>query len=274
MTVPTPDNRIPSSVFQESQLPPAPPPLVAPPDENPPWSLWEVAALGILTFIVALGLMVLIGSFVHRRFSPATPLIDSVRRVDVLLISQFLTYVLISGLMYGLVYTHSDAKVWDAIRWKWPRNWPAYALAGVALYICLIPLALLLPMPKNAPIDALFRTARDAYIASFFAVLIAPVFEEILFRGFLYPALARRLGMVPSVFLTALGFAIIHGAQLNNSWGPVLVIFLVGIALTTVRAVKKSVGASVLMHMAYNGTIFITAYIATSGFRHLEKFNQ
>lgn len=218
--------------------------------------------------------MVLIGSFVHRRFSPATPLLDSVRRVDVLLISQFLTYILISGLMYGLVYHHSDGNVWDSIRWRWPRNWTVYLLAGVALYLCLIPIALILPMPRHAPIDELFRTARDAYIASFFAVFIAPIFEEILFRGFLYPTLARRLGIVPSVLLTAIGFALIHGAQLNNSWGPVLVIFLVGIALTTVRAIKKSVGASVLMHMAYNATIFVTAFIATSGFRHMEKFNQ
>jgi hypothetical protein len=61
---------------------------------------------------------------------------------------------------------------------------------------------------------------------------------------------------------------------LNFSWGPVLVIFLVGVALTTVRALRKSVAATVLMHMAYNGTIFIAEYIATDGFRHMEKLNQ
>jgi membrane protease YdiL (CAAX protease family) len=54
----------------------------------------------------------------------------------------------------------------------------------------------------------------------------------------------------------------------------VLVIFIVGLALTTVRAVKKSVAATVLMHMAYNGTIFIVTFFATDGFRHMEKFNQ
>jgi len=74
--------------------------------------------------------------------------------------------------------------------------------------------------------------------------------------------------------ITSLLFAAIHGPQLSEAWGPVLVIFLVGIALTTVRAVKKSVAATVLMHMAYNGTIFIAAYVSTDGFRHLEKINQ
>jgi len=126
-------------------------------------------------------------------------------------------------------------------------------------------------MPKHAPIDDFFRTARDAYVLSLFGIFFAPLFEELFFRGLLYPALARRIGMIPSILVTALAFASIHGSQLKYSWGPVLVIFLVGVTLTTVRAVKKSVGATVLMHMAYNGTIFVAAYIATDGFRHLEK---
>jgi len=37
---------------------------------------------------------------------------------------------------------------------------------------------------------------------------------------------------------------------------------------------KKSVAATVLMHMAYNATIFVVTYIATDRFQHMEKFNQ
>jgi len=98
--------------------------------------------------------------------------------------------------------------------------------------------------------------------------------EELFFRGFLYPVLARRLGLPIAVFLTALGFALLHVAQLGRAWGPVLVIFLVGIVLTVVRAKTNSVAAGVLIHMAYNGTITIAMFAATDGFRHLEKLNQ
>ena len=98
--------------------------------------------------------------------------------------------------------------------------------------------------------------------------------EELFFRGFLYPVLARRLGLPIAVFLTALGFALLHGAQLMFTWGPVLVIFLVGVVLTMVRARQNSVAASVLIHMAYNGTITAAMFVATDGFRHLEKLNQ
>jgi membrane protease YdiL (CAAX protease family) len=54
----------------------------------------------------------------------------------------------------------------------------------------------------------------------------------------------------------------------------VLVIFLVGVVLTIVRAKTNSVAASVIIHMAYNATITIAMFAATNGFRHLEKLNQ
>ena len=57
------------------------------------------------------------------------------------------------------------------------------------------------------------------------------------------------------------------------SWGPVLVIFLVGVVLTLVRA-KTNCCWSRMIHMAYNGTITVAMYAATDGFRHLEKLNQ
>jgi membrane protease YdiL (CAAX protease family) len=98
--------------------------------------------------------------------------------------------------------------------------------------------------------------------------------EELFFRGFLYPVLARGIGIPLGIFLTAVGFALLHGAQLGFSWGPVLVIFLVGLVLTIVRARKNSVAAGVLIHMAYNGTITVAMFAATDGFRHLEKLSQ
>jgi uncharacterized protein len=85
--------------------------------------------------------------------------------------------------------------------------------------------------------------------------------------------MARRLGRVAGILLTSVAFGLLHGAQLKYSWA-VLIIFLVGIALTTVRALTKSVAASFLIHVGYNGTLSVLLFIATSGFRHLERLNQ
>ncbi|MBZ5706143.1 MAG: CPBP family intramembrane metalloprotease [Acidobacteriia bacterium] len=252
------------------------PPLAEkrPPIEDPVWTGWEVLALGVVTVFLAMLLFPLLVTLAaHQVLYPQVPLTEIVRYPGLIVLSQLLSYVVILGFMYSIV-RRDRADFWQAIRWNWPRNPGVYLLLGIVLSFSLQAFAHLLPIPKSLPIDQFFRTAREAYLLSIFGVTFAPLLEELFFRGFLYPVLARRLGMGVAVFLTALGFAAIHGAQLMYSWGPVLIIFMVGLALTVVRARTKSVAASLLIHIAYNGTLSILMYVATDGFRHLEKLNQ
>jgi membrane protease YdiL (CAAX protease family) len=197
-----------------------------------------------------------------------------VRMPLVVVAGQAVAYLLILAYMYILVTRERRRPDFlAAIHWNWPSNVAVYVLAGVALSLALQGLAHLLPMPKELPIDSFFRTPAEAWALGILSVTLAPLVEELFFRGFLYPVLARSLGLPVAVFLTALGFALLHEAQLGFAWGPVLVIFLVGIILTMVRAKQNSVAASVLIHMAYNGTITVAMFVATDGFRHLEKLN-
>jgi CAAX protease family protein len=93
-------------------------------------------------------------------------------------------------------------------------------------------------------------------------------------RLFLDSALARRFGFATAILATSLSFSLLHAAQLGGAWGAVLVIFMVGLALTVTRAITKSVAASLIMHMAYNGTLSVLLFVGTDGFRHLERLNQ
>jgi membrane protease YdiL (CAAX protease family) len=61
---------------------------------------------------------------------------------------------------------------------------------------------------------------------------------------------------------------------LGFAWGPLLVIFLVGLALTVTRAATKSVAPGFLIHVAYNSTISVLLFAGTDGFRHLERLSQ
>jgi membrane protease YdiL (CAAX protease family) len=74
-----------------------------------------------------------------------------------------------------------------------------------------------------------------------------------------------------AVLVTAILFAFIHEQQLAAAWAPLLMVFIVGLVLTLVRAQTKSVASSVLVHMAYNGTLFTMVYFASDHFRHLER---
>lgn len=242
--------------------------------EDPPWSFWEVVGLAAVTFVAMVICILAVGFALRPYVAPHQPWTATMTRPEVIVGGQLFAYTLLFFLMYAMVRNHIDGDVFAAIRWNWPKKWSNYLLAGLLLAICLVPFEYLLPFPKKLPVDEFFKTARDAYILSIFGIFFAPLFEELFFRGFLYPVLARRVGMGASIFITSVLFAGIHGSQLKYSWAPVLMIFIVGLTLTTVRALKKSVAATTLMHMAYNGTIFIAAFIATDGFRHMERFNQ
>jgi CAAX protease family protein len=245
----------------------------APPD--PAWTGLDVLRLIFLT-IVALFVGVFAMLLLARWWVYPHAALGEIARVPLVVVAgQSLAYLLILAYMYLLVTRERQRPDFlTAIHWNWPSNIAVYVLAGFALSLALQVVAHFLPIPKELPIDSFFRTPAEAWALSILSVTLAPLMEELFFRGFLYPVLARRLGLPLAVFVTALGFASLHGAQLMFSWGPVLVIFLVGIVLTVVRAKTNSVAAGVLIHMAYNGTITVAMFAATDGFRHLEKLNQ
>ncbi len=155
----------------------------------------------------------------------------------------------------------------------------------------------LLPFPEHAPIDKLFSTASDAWLLFVFGVTIAPFFEEMMFRGFLLPAMATAwdwsaekmthresrgvdaegnpvwsLGaMVFAALVVSAPFALMHAAQVGNSWGPVSLLYCVSLILCFVRIKARSLAASTLVHSAYNFMLFSVMLVETGGFRHLDK---
>jgi membrane protease YdiL (CAAX protease family) len=246
-----------------------------PAQDDPAWNGLDIVRLIVLT-IVALFMGVFAAMFVARWLVyPHTSLSEIARVPLVVVAGQSVAYLLILAYMYVLVTRERHRPDFlAAIHWNWPPGIAVYVLAGFVLSIALQMLAHFLPIPKALPIDNFFRTPAEAWALGILSVALAPLMEEPFFRAFLYPVLARRLGLPIAVFLTALAFAALHGAQLMFSWGPVLIIFLVGLVLTMVRAKTNSVAAGVLIHMAYNGTITLAMFAATDGFRHLEKLNQ
>ena len=242
---------------------------------DPAWSGFDVLRLAFLA-IVALFIGVFTVLFAAHLWIRPHSSIASLSRLPLTVVAgQALAYLLVLAYMYVLVTRERGRPDFlSALHWNWPRNIAPYLASGAALSLALQWLAHVLPMPKNLPIDIFFRTQAEAWALTVFGVTLAPLMEELFFRGFLYPVLARGIGFTAAIFVTAFAFALLHGAQLMFSWGPVLVIFLVGVVLTMVRAYKNSVAAGLLIHIAYNGTISALMFVATDGFRHLEKLNQ
>ncbi len=169
------------------------------------------------------------------------------------------------------------------------------ALTGILLSIVAQLIESRLNLHKDMPVDEFFRHPADVWVVALFGVLVAPVCEEIFFRGFLLrslaiawdwiatpkteggratwhatTALSRTAWIVAGVISSGL-FAAMHAAQLGFAWNAVGVLWLVGGALTVVRVRLNSVAASAIVHAVYNGFIFALLFAATDGFRHLDK---
>jgi membrane protease YdiL (CAAX protease family) len=85
---------------------------------------------------------------------------------------------------------------------------------------------------------------------------------------------AGRWGRFLAVLITSGGFALVHSEQLGQAWGPLLVLFVVGLVLTVTRVVTRSITPGLLLHIGYNLTLFTLLYLGTDHFRHLERVTQ
>jgi hypothetical protein len=253
----------------------APVATAPPPVENPVWSGWDVLLIAALTVVTMVVLQFgLVLAYQWLRY-PHEAFLEVAQKVGekplLVIILQFLIYIPVAAFMFMLVEGKYHVPFWQAMRWNWPRSeWKPLAV-GAVTFLILGLLQSLLPMPKDTPFEHLFDRPRDAYLLAILAVSIGPLMEELFFRGFLYPVLARRVGVAWGIVLTALPFGLVHLPQYGWAWGAALVVFLVGVVCGVVRATTRSVAASFLVHVGFNGTQMLIAVVATQGFRHMPK---
>jgi uncharacterized protein len=268
----------PDNPLQPEILPPEPQataPRVSQPSpsvEDPPWKFWDVLRIAVVTVIaIAMFSIVAMSLAAGTVGASRAAAADLARNPRIIVPAQFAAYLIVIAYMVALVRMRGRP-FWQSVRWNWPgMAWAGYFALGVALAILVQSASALLPIPKTLPIDRYFRDTLGAYLMAAFGISIAPLVEELFFRGFLYPVLARRWGVASGIVFTAGLFALIHESQLAHAWAPLLLLFLVGLVLTGTRARTYSVGASFLIHVGYNATLFLMLYLASDHFRHLER---
>lgn len=261
--------------------PPAHPIAVAPPSELPDRADSVVDLLDA-TLALAASFFFLIGAATifsiiaqHTHALKGKALEDAfTHNVFFIVPLQLVVYVATTGFMALLVWARHRTSLPQAIRWNAPDGRRALNAVMVGAALALVSdageIVLHRWIPKSLPITDYFHDRPSALLLAGFAVLVAPLMEEIFFRGFLYPGLARWTGAVPSILITASAFTLLHGSQLSFSWAPLLLIFVVGLALTVARATTKSVATCVIIHMAYNFALMAQTFIFTHGFRQLQ----
>jgi hypothetical protein len=215
------------------------------------------------------------------------------------MLGQAVSYILTLAVAWALFprlweRTFSRGIEWNALaakRWWYWIMLVGAGLSGVAQFALRF-----VAEPKSSPLDQVLRTTHGAWLMTGFGVLLAPVTEEIAFRGFLLPALAiaydwlalertpaglhkwqsssmhSRAALIFASIFSSIPFALMHAGQLQHAWGALGILYAVSLVLSFVRVRTNSVAAGVLMHATYNLTVFVVLFIGTDGYRHMEKF--
>jgi len=224
--------------------------------ERPPWSFED---LGLMLGAILPSLLV--GLLVARAIRRAVPKAFANDAVSTL-IYQCVFYLVLLGALYLLTAVRYRQPFWRAMGWTFAfRGAWLYLLAAPFLAIGLSAVGVLLRTPPLvSPIEDLLESGVSRFGLMLFIAVLGPLWEELMFRGFLYALLERALGPWPAIVLSGALFALMHGAQNQWVWQPLLIIAVAGAVFGYARYRTGSTAASALLHMGYNTTLLV-AYL-------------
>jgi membrane protease YdiL (CAAX protease family) len=180
-------------------------------------------------------------------------------------LALLVAYCLYMGVALLLAWRKAAAgpRPWRLLGWRavapggaWRPALRAYAL----LLFFLAPLGLYASHHYLAVSTSLFRgnETTAAYVVYFVLIcVIAPVVEELLFRGFLYGGLRRLFSPGWAALVSAFAFA---GAHLPTPGPEVLVVLALGFALALLYENTRSIIPGILVHALHNTLIFIVMF--------------
>ena len=97
----------------------------------------------------------------------------------------------------------------------------------------------------------------DRALAFIMVAVIAPIMEEIIFRGFLYGKLRVRIPKWVAIFVTSLVFGLVH-----LQWNVGISVFAMSIVTCTLREITGTIYAGMLVHIINNAVAFYLVYVA------------
>lgn len=145
-------------------------------------------------------------------------------------------------------------------------KWVDLGLAPVGFIIYIVLAAVLTAIFSNfswfdATADqtvgySTFLNGPDLLVAFLALVIVAPIFEELIFRGWLYHKLRLRLNIPLAAIIVSALFGFFHG-----QWNVAVNVFALSLVLCALRELTGTIYAGILLHMLKNGIAFYLTFI-------------
>lgn len=223
------------------------------------WPFWE----GIVVFVAGLLASGLAVALVSSMFTFRT--IGQVAAAD-LIISIALYTVLLGGTYYYVSYQH-QAPI-QSLGLK-TENMGGGIIWGIGIGMLSLVGGISLGyfsryifgQPPARDIEyALYSYSKEpinwayVFLVLIAAAILAPIFEEIFFRGFLYAGLRNKMGIQPALLINAAFFAFVHFEAIGF-----LPRFFVGYLLGLIYEQRRTLTAPIVAHAVYNASLIMLA---------------
>ena len=230
-----------------------------------PWDweiTWQVLIVGFF-FVTQFVIPLLLGLF---NINP----VDASLRVKSLYILG--TYLAMATGGIGVLYFSIKSFLplpQEWFKFKLTDNWFVWGFGG---YLVAMPLVLIVSLINQLiwqgqggsnPLLLLALQAQDTVALAIFFItssIAAPVFEEIMFRGFLLPSLTRYVSVSSAIIVSGFIFAVAH-----LSLSEVLPLTTLGIVLGFVYTRSRNLLAPMLLHCLWNSGTLVSLFVLGSG---------
>ena len=256
-----------ANAFSQNDIPAAP--TTEPDPNNPVWGVAGALLIWLLSIVVqaVIPVLVIIPFALHRGLNPGAPDFPKLAlnlavadRTGILLqvISILPTHLLILAVLWAFVTRFGKRPFLASFGWSraggpvW-RERAAFIGIGLGLFVVATVLAKVLGGEKPTQLEQLINSSIAArYAIAALAVFTAPFVEEFIYRGVLYSALQRTIGVNAAVVFVLALFTLIHVPQYWPNIGVIAAIGMLSIALTVIRAYSGRLLPCVIIHMSFN----------------------
>lgn len=232
--------------------------------DDPPWGLFEALCLLVAALLALLAAEIGAVGYVvaAARAGQAIPTGDAYITDPTLTLVRIcasgVAHAVTLALAWWVVTNGGREPFFANIGWGWRKGFGLATVCITFAGIFLTTIALgaffewMQMSPKSTPFDQLLKIPATRIAIGVFAVVSAPFVEEVVFRGVLYPAVARKVGRTAAIFAVSGIFLLVHAEQYGGQIALLVPLGLLSVVLTALRAYSGSLLPSFALHLLFN----------------------
>lgn len=231
--------------------------LIHPTPNNPPWS--SLAAFGV--WVASILLIAIVPAFFIIPYAALNGGMASLQNIQdnptaILLnmIGTFPAHIFTLVLAWFVVTKNRKFSFKETLGWSNDNfKWFYHILIIVGFFGAAAVVSSLFPEQDNQFMRILRSSRAVVFVVAALATLTAPIVEEVVYRGLMYSAFQRSIGVTGAVVLVTALFALVHVPQYWGSPGTIFLICLLSLILTLIRVRTGNLLPCIILHTIFNG---------------------